>query len=375
MTINNSVLTAPVKMNLAELKTVNAPEATRSWCPVPHAHMIESVMDQVSKETQFEIAEEPEIGLSKDHAEMFFLLFLKSKHTDFCLSIGGRNAHNKKFPLAMFGGASIFICSNLQAFATYALKTKHTTNVLKRLPNLFSAGLKEIEIDAKVNEARIDHWKNFEIEDDAQIHDWLIQSMDKNVLLPTHLQTVLGDWRKPRHEEFEPRTMWSFNNCYTESFKKFNNPDHLNSRSINLTKIMDEWTLFDKDKVRANIAPETSSHHSDGYADNYNRRKQRGEINLSFVSEAKPTAELPAPIIDVTDADPVIPDEDGSLEVVSDQELQKIFDETRDQIAKPVKQTKPKAKAPKKKKGKALDEILTAMAEERKVKPKAKKKK
>ena len=55
--------------------------------------------------------------------------------------------------------------------------------------------------------------------------------------------------------------------------------------------------------------------------------------------------------------------------------MQKIFDETRDQIAKPVKQTKPKAKAPKKKKGKALDEILTAMAEERKVKPKAKKKK
>ena len=50
MTINNSVLTAPVKMNLAELKTVNAPEATRSWCPVPHAHMIESVMDQVSKD-------------------------------------------------------------------------------------------------------------------------------------------------------------------------------------------------------------------------------------------------------------------------------------------------------------------------------------
>ena len=174
----------------------------------------------------------------------------------------------------MFGGASIFICSNLQAFATYAIKTKHTTNIFDRLPNLFSSGLKEIEIDAKVNEERIDHFKNFEIDDDAQIHDWLIQSMDQKILLPTHLPTVLGDWRKPRHEEFEPRTMWSFNNCYTESFKQFNNPEHLNSRSINLTKVMDEWTLFDKKEVRARIVPEeVVFNHEDGYADNYNRRR------------------------------------------------------------------------------------------------------
>jgi hypothetical protein len=30
---------------------------------------------------------------------------------------------------------------------------------------------------------------------------------------------VLADWRKPQHEEFEPRTAWSLFNCFTEVLK------------------------------------------------------------------------------------------------------------------------------------------------------------
>ena len=346
--METSVLTAPVKMTLAELKKVETPEATRSWCPVPHDMMIESVMEQMKEETQFEMEGEVEIGLSSNLAQMFFLINLKSQYSDFCLSIGGRNAHDKKFPLAMFGGASIFICSNLQAFATYAIKTKHTTNIFDRLPNLFSSGLKEIEIDAKVNEERIDHFKNFEIEDDAKIHDWLIQSMDQKILLPTHLPTVLGDWRKPRHEEFEPRTMWSFNNCYTESFKQFNNPEHLNTRSINLTKVMDEWTLFDKKEVRARIVPEeTVAKHEDGYADNYNRRSQ--------VKEANPETET-IKVLAKPAVKPIV------IYEAPEEELTEMYNSTAEvvtQVVKPKKiKTKPKKTTSKAKTGKGLDKIL-----------------
>ena len=33
------------------------------------------------------------------------------------------------------------------------------------------------------------------------------------------MNRVLGDWRKPRHEDFEPRTAWSLFNCFTETMK------------------------------------------------------------------------------------------------------------------------------------------------------------
>ena len=35
----------------------------------------------------------------------------------------------------------------------------------------------------------------------------------------TQVPKVLGDWRKPRHEAFEPRTAWSLFNCFTETMK------------------------------------------------------------------------------------------------------------------------------------------------------------
>jgi hypothetical protein len=35
----------------------------------------------------------------------------------------------------------------------------------------------------------------------------------------TQVPKVLGDWRKPRHEAYEPRTAWSLFNCFTEIMK------------------------------------------------------------------------------------------------------------------------------------------------------------
>ena len=153
-----STLIAPEKVDMKELLNVSTPKATKSWNPVPHHALIQSVIKELDN-TDFELASDPQIGLSHERARCFFLLNLKSTHSDFCLSIGGRNAHDKEFALALFGGASVFICSNLQAFSQYALKTKHTNGIFDRLPSLISDGLKEIEIDGRVNDERIQYFK------------------------------------------------------------------------------------------------------------------------------------------------------------------------------------------------------------------------
>ena len=340
-----STLIAQERVDMKELVTVPTPEATRSWHPVPHHTMIQSVLDELDN-THFELASEPEIGLSHERARCFFLMNLKSQHSDFCLSIGGRNAHDKEFALAMFGGASVFICSNLQAFAQYALKTKHTSHVLDRLPSLICDGLKEIEIDGRVNDERIQHFKDFEIEDSAQIHDYLIKSMDSKIITTSLIPKVLQDWRQPRHEEFAPRSMWSFNNCFTEVFKEYRNPEQLNSRSINLTNIMDEWTLFDKTEVRARLVPEE-------------------------IIEVLP--ENPKPEVIVVSTESAVKyeaTEDEDDEEVTDEELQVIFAEQKkeDKIKskKATVSTKPKSK--KGKTGKGLDDILNNMKKVRKQK-------
>ena len=44
-------------------------------------------------------------------------------------------------------------------------------------------------------------------------------SLDAQIITATQMPKVLADWRKPRHEAFEPRTAWSLFNCYTEVLK------------------------------------------------------------------------------------------------------------------------------------------------------------
>ncbi len=336
-----STLCAERIVDMKELTKIETPKATKSWNPVPHDFLVNSVLEQIEKMEGWKLASDPEIGLSHGGARCFFLMNLLAEGSDHCLSIGGRNAHDKEFALALFGGASVFICSNLQAFGEYDMKTKHTSQVFDRLPDFINNNLNNIKIDGLVNDERIDFYKDYEIESDTIIHDCVIKSIDKGVIPTQSIPRVLNEWRTPRHEEFSPRTMWSLNNCYTEVFKEYKNPEQVNSRSISLTKVMDEWTLFDPKEVRARIVEAEA---------------KEEVINIE-----------PPVIINTVNADPVVPDEDGSFEVVSDKELQKIFDETRNLEAKPVKQTKSKAKK-EKKKGKGLDEILTNLAKERKAK-------
>ena len=250
-----STLCVARKVDMKQLAKVPTPKPTKTWNPVPHDLLIKSILEQIDKMPDFELAGEPELGTSHGDLRCFGLMLLKSTSSEFCMSIGFRNAHDKAFGIAMYGGASVFICSNLQAFGDYALTTKHTSLVMDRLPILIQDGLKDIQIDGKVNEDRIETYKKFEIGSPAEIHDYTVQSMDKGIIPSDKIGKVLGEWRTPRYEEFSPRNMWSFNNCYTEVFKEYNNPEQLNLRSINLTKVMDEWTLFDAKKVRAKYVP------------------------------------------------------------------------------------------------------------------------
>ena len=41
----------------------------------------------------------------------------------------------------------------------------------------------------------------------------------KNILSPRQLPVVKDHWLKPRHVEFSPRDMWSFDNACTEALK------------------------------------------------------------------------------------------------------------------------------------------------------------
>ena len=65
---------------------------------------------------------------------------------------------------------------------------------------------------------RIGGYKLTDLED-RTAHDLVVRAFDVGVCCNRHIPQVLHEWRQPRHEEFQPRNVWSLFNAFTETLK------------------------------------------------------------------------------------------------------------------------------------------------------------
>ena len=147
-----------------------------------------------------------------------------ASHDDHKLMIGIRNSHDKAFALGMAFGTWMLVCANLEFGADYVIGRKHTSRLLQDLP------VRIAELMGNLGEFKVSHERRLESYrrtplGDVEVHDILIRSVDDNVISNAHIAKVLGEWRSPQHEEFEPRNVFSLMNAYTEVFKGTNTFD------------------------------------------------------------------------------------------------------------------------------------------------------
>lgn len=119
------------------LVNVVTPPSTKSWFPLPHDRLLESVETQL-KSTGFEIEAETH-ALTKNGARYFGLLqvSLPSRtRDDFKWIIALRNSHDKTFPAGLVAGSRVLVCDNLCFSGEVTLSRKHTRFAARDLPNL-----------------------------------------------------------------------------------------------------------------------------------------------------------------------------------------------------------------------------------------------
>jgi hypothetical protein len=66
---------------------------------------------------------------------------------------------------------------------------------------------------------RIDAYKATPLADERTVHDLVVRSVYARALPGSQIMDVVNEWRTPRHEEFQPRTVWSLFNAFTETLK------------------------------------------------------------------------------------------------------------------------------------------------------------
>ena len=203
-------------ITMEQLGNVNMPEATATWTPVAHDLLVGEVKNALVASGA--TIEREEHALYKDGDRYFGLLHLNDGKDGGNTVVGIRNSHDKTFPAGLSLGNRVFVCDNLSFSGDVVVARKHTRFIFRDLARLIYSAVGQLA-DLRVKQAaRIEAYKARELTD-VQTHDLIIRALLAGVVSGEAVPRVVGEWRAPAHADFQPRTVWSLFNDFTEVMK------------------------------------------------------------------------------------------------------------------------------------------------------------
>ena len=201
-----------------DVAAIHTPEPTDTWMPISHISLIEQV-ELALKASNLRVVGQAH-SLTREGNRYFGLMEIMNGQVsvDYSWVLGLRNSHDKSFPGSLVAGANVFVCDNLSFSGEIKLTRKHTKFIWRDLPQMTERAIGRLVSKWHDQDKRIEAYRGFEISD-PKAHDLVIRSVDVGALAPSRIPNVLREWRKPQHVEFEPRTLWSLFNSFTEVLK------------------------------------------------------------------------------------------------------------------------------------------------------------
>lgn len=207
-------------MERSALIHVPTPAPTDTWHPIAHWELVQQIESSLGK-FNMRVVEQAH-SLTKEGNRYFGLLQVancQQAGKDFGYVLGIRNSHDKSFSAGLVVGSQVFVCGNLSFSGEIKISRKHTSRIMEDLPRLTGNAVGLLSEKWTAMGERIERYKATEI-DDKICHDMIIRAVDLNAAKLTTVPAILKEWRKPRHEEFAPRTVWSLFNAFTEVAKE-----------------------------------------------------------------------------------------------------------------------------------------------------------
>jgi len=221
-----------------DLSRVIRPEATETWYPLDHTHVLEEVETQI-RDSGLEIISEAH-ALSHNDNRYFGLIQVHRQfncNDDYTGVVGVRNSHDKTFPAGVVAGSQVFVCDNLAFSGEIKFGRKHTRFIERDLPELVAEAIGTLNSEWVTMDRRIEAYKDKRITD-LRAHDIMVKSIDAQIVPVTVLPRLLQEWRVPKYQSFADRTVWSLFNAFTEVLK--GNLNQLPMRTERLHRLMDQ---------------------------------------------------------------------------------------------------------------------------------------
>src|ERR1051326_1575364 len=129
------------KLTRQELAAVATPLGTATHPPVPHAEIVEALVETLSFRHIGVVREE--YAVSKDGMKMFGVLDLDTGMPGCRFSIGVRNSHDRSMRLAAAVGVRVLVCENMAFSGDFQpVLAKHSKHF--SLQNALSIGVDQI---------------------------------------------------------------------------------------------------------------------------------------------------------------------------------------------------------------------------------------
>jgi hypothetical protein len=214
----STLIASTAKLTRLQLAAVPTPLGTVTHRPVPHAEVVEALVETLSFRHIGVVAEE--YAVSKDGMKMFGVLDLDTGTPGCRFSIGVRNSHDRSMRLAAVVGVRVLVCENMAFSGDFQpVLAKHSKHF--SLQNALSIGVDQMQRNFEPMRRQVEEWRSMQISTVAAkliIYQAFVES---ELDAPKHLARQVHDlYFRPVHSEFEPRTLWSLSNAFTSAFKE-----------------------------------------------------------------------------------------------------------------------------------------------------------
>lgn len=220
MKLNNLFLhCGGARVEPEQLERVATPLAEGRWQPVAHATLASQVRRGL-EDAGMKVLTEAH-ALNRGGAQYFGLMQVAidgHESDDWGTIVGLRNSHDKRFPAALALGSSVFVCDNTAFSGEVVLARRHTTNILRDLPQVTTRAIGRLTDFVGMTEHRATVYRDREM-GNAEAHDLIVRALDARAITTTMVPKVLEQWRAPNHSEFKDRNLWSLYNAFTETLK------------------------------------------------------------------------------------------------------------------------------------------------------------
>lgn len=201
-----------------DLALIPLPLETESYTPVSHYDLANS-LSTIGQDilTDYTLVGET-YALARQGQQMFAFLKFQSDQQDTALSFAFRNSYDRSMSIGFAAGLSVFCCDNLALNGDIVVMKKHTKNIFLSLEDSAITTLYKAQLQYKGLLRDKSRMSQITLTND-EVFRAIGLLYGRGVISPRQIPVIRDEWLKPSHQEFEPRTMWSFYNSVTEALK------------------------------------------------------------------------------------------------------------------------------------------------------------